>query len=239
ADFEAALAGVRPGRPVQFPVRFPDDYGLARLAGRQVEFQVYPHLVLEPVAVDSLAALAAFSRRNLYRFTDLVSLREHNENLCYLVLRETALRGLTQDMTDFFSLMSYYLRLGFRERVEEMLPLLPGDPDSRLHAGRLFLAAGLHEQALALLPSPGQGDAMALIQRIKALIHLERLAEAETLAADPRLAVDVQGLDLRVGLATLQGLPTSTLLARLDALIDRQVEAMRRGISCRGAGGLA
>jgi trigger factor len=49
ADFEAALTGMSPGQSKTAPVKFPDNYGSAELAGKTAEFDLTVKSVEEPV----------------------------------------------------------------------------------------------------------------------------------------------------------------------------------------------
>lgn len=225
-DFEKGISGLRAGRLTQFEVRFPAAYGNEELAGRTAVFQAFLHQVLEPVLAETNQDLPAVLPRNTYRFSDLTALRQHNENLYYLAMRDTAERGLTQDMTDFFKMLDFRLKLGFWEEADAMLQILPPDSDLAGHAGRILLANKRTAEALAFL-SPG-GNEETRINRIKALIELERFREAEELAQNPEFSGNIQVLDLLVGLASLQQLPLATYHARMDALLSHQVEALEK-----------
>ncbi|MCF6291413.1 MAG: radical SAM protein [Desulfobacterales bacterium] len=224
-DFEQGLLGLKAGRVTQCEVRFPADYGHPELAGRTVLFQIYLHQVLEPVFFPDPAALLQ-ARRPVYRFHDLAGLREQNESLYYLVLRDSELRSLTQDMTDFLSLLNFRLRLGFYQTATEMVRLLPPDRSMHDHAGRILLANGCVEQALELLDEVAGSDNQVEVNRVKALIRLERYEEAERIAGASSLDNDMHALDLRVGLASLRERPRKEYLKRMDDLLNYQLQTM-------------
>ncbi|MFZ5766697.1 MAG: radical SAM protein [Thermodesulfobacteriota bacterium] len=226
ADFDAGLHGMKAGRVSQFPVRFPDDYGEPALAGRTAIFQVYLHQVMEPVEIADWRDLAAQAPRNIYRFNDLDGLRRQNDNLHYLALRDSVPWKLTQEMTDFLSLLNYYLRLGFRDKADALLDLLPPDAASHEHAGRILLANNRPEAAVELLSRLAAPGAEAIINHAKALIKMQRYEEAERLVMAPHLSHDIQILDLRVGLASLTAQPVAVYLTRMNELIDRQIDSM-------------
>jgi anaerobic magnesium-protoporphyrin IX monomethyl ester cyclase len=223
-DFERGLLGMRGGRPGQFAVRFPADYGQEELAGRTLTFQVLVHQVLEPVRVASAREIPGLPR-NKYRLFDLAGLRKHNERLYYLVLRDLVFRDLHQEMTDFLSLLKFKLQLGCRQEARAMWAILAPGSEAARYAGRILLTAGQAEEAIGLLATRAQ-DGEGVIDLIKAYIRTENYQEAERLAADPLLAADIRALDLRVGLASHLRLPVADYLARMDDLLRHQVEAL-------------
>jgi len=229
ADFEAGLLGLRAGRVAQCEVRFPVDYGNGELAGRVGCFQIYLHQVLEPVEVPAAALDAGSGPRNIYRFNELDGLREQNDLLYYLALRDYTARGLTQDMVHFLGLLAFSLQLGFADAAGRLLALLPADGSLHGHAGRIFLANNRPEQALALLEQVANSVEEVAVNRIKALLKLDRLDEADRVAAAPWLDDEIRILDLRVGLAALRQLPLAEYLRRMELLLDAQVGILAAG----------
>jgi tetratricopeptide (TPR) repeat protein len=225
-DFEAGMQGMKAGGVSQFAVRFPADYGQPELAGQTAMFQVYLHQVLEPVPLANAEELPANGPRNIYRFNDLPALRKQNENLYYLVLRDSMPQKLLQEMTDFLSLLNFYLKLGFRGQAEELLALLPGDGSMHEHAARILLAGNWPEKAHELLHRLADLGTEGTVNLAKALIRMQRYAEAEEVVASPLLSGDIQVLDLRVGLAALRQQPIELYLARMNELIDCQIRYM-------------
>ena len=133
-----SLVGMRGGHPGQFDVSFPADYGNSKLAGRICTFLVFLHQVMEPVRVES-ATEAIRLPRNKYWFSDLAGLKKHNERLYYLVLRDIIFRDLHQDINDFFALLNFKLKLGFREEASSMSAALPPGTEAARYAARLLL----------------------------------------------------------------------------------------------------
>ncbi len=225
-DFEKGLLGMKAGRVNQFSVAFPNDYGNTELAGRTALFQVFLHQVMEPVIMHRLDDLQENAPQNIYRFNNLEGVRKQNENLYYLVLRDSLPQKLMQEMTDYLSLVNFYLRLGFRDRAEPLVDLLPGDPSTLEHAGRILLANNWPEKAHEILRTIAESSTEAAINYAKALIKMKQLDEADTVVSSASLSHDVQALDLRVGLASLRQQPIEKYLARLDDLLERQISYM-------------
>lgn len=226
ADFDAGMQGMTAGRVNQFEVRFPADYGNKSLAGRLATFQVHLHQVMEPVAIAQWRDLLEQAPRNIYRFNDLDGLRRWNENLYYLALRESVPWKLTQEMTDFLGLINFYMRLGFRDKGDSLLELLPADGSMHEHAARILLASNRPDKTEELLSRIGNSGTEVTVNRAKALIKLKRYDDAEKVLSSPLLSRDIQILDLRVGLASLMRQPLEIYLARMDDLINRQVDSM-------------
>lgn len=224
-DFEQGLRGMRGGQVSQFDVRFPSDYGNQGLAGRTATFFVFLHQVLDPVEAQTVNGAIGLPR-NKYRFSDLSGLRQHNQRLYYLVLRDMIFRDLHQDINDFFALLNFKLKLGFWEDAKAMCASMPPGTEPARHAGRLLLASNQAEGAIALLSSANQ-ERGAIIDLIKAYIQTGNYQEAEALAAAPILANDIQALDLRVGLASYLHLPVDIYLGRMDALLRHQILALK------------
>jgi len=139
-------------------------------------------------------------------------------------------RDLHQDMTDFFALLNFTLKLGFREEARSMSAVLPPGTEAARYAARLLLASGQAEEAIAML-APAKLEPDGAIDLIKAYIQTENYHEAERLAAIPDLADNIQALDLRVGLASYLQLPTETYLDRMRHLLFHQTKALFERIS--------
>lgn len=225
ADFEQGLLGMRGGQVRQFDVRFPLDYGNQELAGCTATFLVFLHQVMEPIEVASVRDIITLPR-NKYRFSDLSGLRQHNQRLYYLVLREMIFRDLHQDINDFFALLNFTLKLGFFEEAQAMCASMPPGSDAARHAGHLILASGHAEKAIGLLRS-GKQDKDGVIDLIKAYIQTGDYQEAEQLAASPLLVNDIQALDLRVGLASYLHLPVESYLDRMNDLLQHQIQTLK------------
>lgn len=177
------------------------------------------------MAAESAGAIRRLPR-NKYRFSDLTGLRQHNERLYYLVLRDMIFRDLHHEINDFFALLNFKLKLGFRKEARSMWATLPPGSEPARYAGRLLLTSGQAEATIGLI-AHGKQDREATIDLIKAYIQCENYQEAERLAASPALAGDIQALDLRVGLASYLQLPIESYLSRMGELLHHQVSALQ------------
>ncbi len=226
SDFDRNMSGIKCGSATQFEVTFPADYSNGGLAGRKVSFQVYLHQVLEPVEYNLLKDVAQKTPRNKYRFNDLFNLKKHNENLYYMVLRDSILHSHTGNLPHMMALFNFYLKLGFKENALELAYSLPHEPSVMVHAGRVLLANDFPEEALEFMRYAEGTSAELENKRIEAHIKLKQYEEAEMIGADPLLATSLQTMNLRVKLASLRQLPIENYLRRVDTLLDSQVKMM-------------
>ncbi len=229
-DFEKGLEGMKAGSAAQFDVVFPEDYGNTKLAGQRIVFQVYLYQVLEPVIFASAEEMSRKAVKNMYRFDDLVHLKIHNENLYYMVLRDSILHSFSGNLNDMVNLLNYYLKLGFMEKAMDIAYSFPREPLIMGHVGRILQTNGRPEEAIEFLLLAVDTNEEIENQRIKAHMALEQYREAEEIANDPRLATSLHTMNLRVKLASLLELPVREYLRRLDLLLDSQIKMMRARI---------
>ncbi len=229
--FERELCGMRPLRWKEFHVDFPPDYFHPGIAGKTLRFQAYLHHVLKPVHLEGWDELAGRAPRNIYRIQDIPSLQEHNENLYYLVLRETSLSALTREsMTDYLNLMGMYARLGFAERALDMAAHLPADPGLAVHVARIFRASSLAERALDVLERTGEATQELALQKALCLFDLGRLDEAEDVATRISSPGDEEALELKVKLAARLAMPLEEYLRREEDLLDCRLRKVMGGL---------
>jgi radical SAM superfamily enzyme YgiQ (UPF0313 family)/tetratricopeptide (TPR) repeat protein len=224
--FDKGMTGRKAGSAFQFDAVFPEDYGSTKLAGRRVVFQAFLYQVLEPVPYRDIDEMAMNPTRNMYRINDLVNLRKYNENLYYMVLRDSILHTYGGNLTDMMALFNYSLKLGFRDKAMDIAWSLPQEPSIMGHIGRVLLANGHPVDALEFLEFAAGTSAEMENQRIKAHMALCQYREAEEIAAQPALATSLETMHLKVTLASLLRLPAGEYLRRMDTLLDSQVKMM-------------
>jgi radical SAM superfamily enzyme YgiQ (UPF0313 family) len=225
-DFEKGMEGLKPGSTAQFDVVFPKDYGNSELAGRKVIFQVFLYQVLEPVSYSSVEEMLQQARRNMYRFDDLVGLSQNNENLYYMVLRDSVLHSYTGNLTHIVALFNYCLKLGFYDQAMEIAYMLPDQPSVSGHIGRILLVNNYVDEALDFLERAAGISGEIEHHRIKAYMLLKEYGKAEEVAAHPFLATSLETMNYRVRLAALMQLPVEQYLGRMNRLLDAQVKMM-------------
>ncbi|GAB4336554.1 MAG: hypothetical protein Kow0089_06950 [Desulfobulbaceae bacterium] len=225
-DFDQGMEGVKAGSATAFKVCFPADYHNPELAGQRADFQVYLHQVLEPVAFGSVEELRATGRRNMYRIDDLPGLKTHNENLYYMVLRDSVLHTYTGNLTDSIALFSFLLKLGFVDQAMDLAWSLPDEPSIIAHVGKILLVNNHPQKALEFLDRVAGSSGEIENQRIKALVRLEQYEKAERLASNPLLATNIETMSHRVRLASMLRLPVEEYLARMERMLDTQARIM-------------
>lgn len=226
-DFEEGLKGLRPRHVTEFPVSFPPDYGLPELAEKTVQFRVTLHQVMAPMVIERFEDLAQVAQ-NKYHFTDTEGLRKHNENLYYMVLRDTTMRGLSDDLGDYLNLIDFYLKLGFIKPGLSLADSLLKNPAVLGYVAHIFRMNGLPQEALEVLSAAGRaGDDFEMI-RAECLFDLKRWDEAEKgLSRIYNLnQSDVRLSSLKVKLAIERSLPVAEYLKRFDSFLDVQIESM-------------
>jgi anaerobic magnesium-protoporphyrin IX monomethyl ester cyclase len=226
-DFEEGLKGLRPRHVAEFPVSFPADYGLPELAEKTVRFRVTLHQVMAPMVIERFEDLGQ-APKNKYHFTDTEGLRKHNEKLYYLVLRDTTMRGLSDDLGDYLNLIDFYLKLGFTDRGLALADNLLRNPALLGYVAHILRINGLPQKALEVLSTAGRaGDDFEMI-RAECLFDLKRWDEAEK--AVSRIYTlnqsDVRLSSLEVKLAIERNLPVEEYLKRFDTFLDAQIESM-------------
>jgi anaerobic magnesium-protoporphyrin IX monomethyl ester cyclase len=224
-DFEQGLLGCRPRHWKEFEVAFPKDYGNQMLAGRTAHFQAVVHQILLPVVTEDLQSLSGV-RRPCYRVTDMAGLREHNLELYYMVLRDTSVNALSQDMSEYFHLMEFYLKLGFKNEAEMLAGCLQQDPSLLVPAARLFRDNGVPGSALQILePVAGANDNVELA-RAQSLFDCGEYQEAERIVSRMNRMNEIELLKLRAELTSRLGGPIERYLSRIDVLLDYQIGSM-------------
>ncbi len=224
-EFEEGVLGLRPGHWAEFPVSFPEDYGLQELAGKRIQFRVVLHQAMEPITLERAEDLIQ-APRSIYRLMDTMGLRQHNENLYYMVLRDTVLRSLTEDVVDYLSLINFYLKLGFIDLGLSLAHQLPQDSMLLGHVAHILRINSLPKKAMDVLSSVGgASDGIQLI-RAQSLFDLNRYQESEDILNGFGIPGNVQFLDLRVQLAVQLRLPIETYLKRVEELLDAKIESM-------------
>ena len=94
----------------------------------------------------------------MYRFDDLVGLSLHNENLYYMVLRDSVLHSYDGNLTNIIALFTFFLKVGFYEDAMEIAHSLPAEPSVSSHIGRILLVNNYVDEALDFLERSAGAD---------------------------------------------------------------------------------
>ncbi|MBI4965945.1 MAG: radical SAM protein [Desulfomonile tiedjei] len=159
-SFESGFVGVRQGEDATFRFVFPDDYVQEELRGQEVEVQAKIHKVFKSVEARSVDEVKNLGMRNHYAFKDLELLREQNEILYYLSLRDSEPEALLKTPSHFLMLVHCLAKLGKQEQVRSLASMLNGKPaalnalaDTVSAAGKCAWAAEYYEAISKELPS--------------------------------------------------------------------------------------
>ena len=220
--FERGLTSSRPGQETRFTFAFPADYHEEELRGKEVEVQASIRKVFRPVRPRTLEDVRGLAFRNRYAFPDLDLLREQNEILYYLALRDADPRALVGTPSHFLALVQRLAKLGKRDEVRRLGGLLEGNPaalsafaDALAGSGKRAWALEYYERApdgpsstsrraRCLLGIGDHGRAMELLEaapEAQDLEHRETLLaclQAARHRSDRIAPIDREVLDLRV-----------------------------------------
>ena len=190
-SFEEGLIGVVEGQEVKFSFVFPEDYDHSELQGKEVEVHARIHKVFRSIRAETLQDVKGLQIRNHYSFPDLDLLREQNEILYYLALRDTEPHELLKKPTHFLMLAHKLAKLGKRDRVRDLAALLFGKPpalnalaDTLVNAGKCSWALEYYEALAGELPSVVLKKVRCFLtmdESDKAMRLLDELPEASNL----------------------------------------------------------
>ncbi len=180
-SFEDGLIGVSGGEETSFTFEFPEDYHQEELRGKQVEVQAKVHKVFKTVEARSMEDVRSLGIRNHYTFPDLDVLRDQNEILHYLALRDADPSKLTTTPSHFLSLVHKLAKLGKREDVKRLAEILEVHPKALNALADTLVASGKCAWALEYYESMGNGVPSAVLKRVRCLLNIERANEATEL----------------------------------------------------------
>ncbi|MGC8906101.1 MAG: radical SAM protein [Desulfomonilaceae bacterium] len=183
-DFEAGFLGARAGMAIEFSFVFPNDYFQAELGGKQVEVHAKIHKVFTPIAISSIDELKRTPFRNKYCFNDLNLLRDQNEILYYLALRDADPATLLKTPTHFLALVHRLAKLSKYEEIGKLAALIANKPTA-LHAFAETLAVcGKYEWALPYYEALSHHLPSAMLKQIRCLLHMGQHERAAALMSE-------------------------------------------------------
>jgi anaerobic magnesium-protoporphyrin IX monomethyl ester cyclase len=177
-SFEEGFVGASAGEEIHFGFVFPDDYQQEELRGKEVEVQAKIHKVFRSVEVETMEDLKNLRIKNRYLFNDLDLLRDQNEILYYLALRDADPYVVLQTPSHFLMLVHRLSKLGKREAVRELAKMLDGKltalnalADTLMGAGKFGWALEYYQALAADLPS-------TLLKTVRSLLSMEKWDDA-------------------------------------------------------------
>lgn len=147
-SFEKAFLGCRSGDELAFEFTFPDDYFEEDLRGRTVEVHARIRKTFTRVEANSVEDVRGLGIRNHYDFPDLDLLRDNNEILYYLALRDADPVTLVKTPSHFLSLVHKCAKLGGKDRVDRLATVLDGRQEAFGAFADTVAAAGKFRWAL-------------------------------------------------------------------------------------------
>lgn len=236
ADFEAGLSGRRQGEEARFRFVFPQDYGEEELRGKEVEVQARIRKVFRPGRVRTPEDVGKLAFRNRYDFPDLDLLREQNDILYYLALRDADRRALRKTPAHFLALAHRLAQLGKREEVRELAAMVQGAPaavaafaDTLAGSGRCDWALEHYEALPDALPSSALKHARCLLavdQPEHALTLLEAASPASDLEHQETLLACLEAA--RADPARIRRVSDELVALRVEAELAREAASPAR-----------
>jgi radical SAM superfamily enzyme YgiQ (UPF0313 family) len=234
-EFEAGFLGAKSGMTIQFSFTFPRDYFQEELGGKQVEVHAKIHKVFKPVVISSLQDLKRTRFRNKYCFSDLDVLRDQNEILYYLALRDADPLTLLKTPSHFLTLVHRLAKLNKYEDIKRLSGLVATKPTALNAFAETLMASGKFEWALSFYEALANDLPSATLKQVKCLLNMGDYGRAASLmnALPPSKDYDYQYTLLECLKATS---PHSDRIPALENyVLDLRVkDAVRREAFARG-----
>ena len=172
-SFEEGLVSAHQGEETKFSFVFPDDYFQEELRGKEVEVIAKIHKVFRSLHVTSLEQVKNLDIRNVYSFSDWDQLREQNDILYYLALRDADPAELLKKPSHFLALVHRLARLGKREEVQQLGLLLSGKPTALNALADTLAASGKCEWAVEYYQALSDSLPSSVLKRVRCLLAMD------------------------------------------------------------------
>jgi radical SAM superfamily enzyme YgiQ (UPF0313 family) len=180
-SFEAGFIGAAAGTEIDFSFVFPDDYVEEELRGKEVEVHAKIHKIFRSLEVQTLEDVKELRIANRYPFPDLDLLREQNEILYYLALRDAEPKVLLKTPSHFLMLVLRLAKLGKHEDVRSLATLLEGKPTPLNALADTLVGAGKYAWALEYYEAISEAIPSSVLKRVRCLLNMEQPEEATKL----------------------------------------------------------
>lgn len=180
-EFEHGFVGACQGEPVQFSFTFPDDYVQVELRGKEVEVHARIHKVFNCVQILGLDELKNTWFRNRYDFADLDVLRDQNEILYYLALRDSDPYVLLNTPSHFLTLAHRLAKLGKEEDVTRLAKMLMGKPTALNAFAETLVGCGKYKWALKYYEALSEELPSSVLKKVRCLLNMGAITEATNL----------------------------------------------------------
>jgi len=193
-SFERGFISAIAGQEVRFSFTFPDDYDHAELQGKEVEVHAKIHKVFKPLVAQTIEDVKELKISNYYPFPDLDLLREQNEILYYLALRDADPRELLKTPSHFLAFTHKLAKLGRLDRVRGLASLLEGKPTALNALADTLVAAGKCQWALKYYEALSAQVPSTALKRVRCLLNMNRPDQAIRVMED---APESSGLEFQ------------------------------------------
>jgi anaerobic magnesium-protoporphyrin IX monomethyl ester cyclase len=214
-SFEEGLISSRQGEETRFTFEFPDDYFQEELRDKEVEVHAKIHKVFRSVHPSTLEEVKKLSIRNQYAFPDLDLLREQNEILYYLALRDADPQELLKTPSHFLTLVHKLAKLGKRPEVSRLGALLGGKPTALNAFADTLVGSGKCEWALEFYQSISDSLPSSVLKRVKCLLSMEQPERAMKLLETTPETPDLEYQETLLG-SLKAVMPDSSRIPSLD-----------------------
>ncbi len=177
-SFERGFIGEEPGGEVEFDFRFPDDYGETELQGKVVKVHAKIHKAFTRVSAATVEDVQNLNIRNSYRFADLDELKDHNEILYYLTLRDTDPAELLRKPGHVLAFVQRVSKLGKREAVDELAGILKNNSAALRALADTLAGGGKFAWALDYYESVGDTDPGWVVKKARCLLMMGKTDQA-------------------------------------------------------------
>jgi anaerobic magnesium-protoporphyrin IX monomethyl ester cyclase len=173
-EFEQGFQGARSGEETSFNFTFPDDYHQEELGGKEVKVLVRIHKVFKLEHAESVNGVRKLGIRNHYGFTDFDLLRDQNEVLYYMALRDAEPSALIKTPSHFLTLAHCLAKLDRRAEVSKMAALLEGKQVAVNALADTLVGAGKYSWALELYRSISDDLPSAKLKMVRCLLSMDK-----------------------------------------------------------------
>ncbi len=171
-SFEKGFVGASQGMNISFSFVFPDDYIQVELRGKEVEVHAKIHKVFNCVGIITLQDLKYTWFRNRYDFPDLELLRDQNEILYYLALRDADPHVLLRTPSHFLTLVHRLAKLGKREDIRRLAKMLQGKPTALNAFAETLVGCGKYAWALEYYETLSVDLPSSMLKRVRCLLNM-------------------------------------------------------------------
>jgi len=171
-SFEEGFAGARQDEDLKFGFTFPEDYMQEELRGKVVEVAAKIRKVFKSLDIRTIEEVKDLQIHNTYQFPDLDLLRENNEILYYLALRDAQPEGLRKTPRHFLMLIHRLAKLNKFQEIQDLAKLIQGRASAVNALGDTLVAAGKSSWALEFYEAVATDEQSSVLKRVRCLIEM-------------------------------------------------------------------